>query len=240
MSGMGTTGTTSAAPTVGPARSLVWPRYALPAFVLVSALNLVFEAAGPRLGFDLTKPLLVPLLAAAMLARGRATPPLLLGALLGSFVGDTMLLFSGNWFLVGMAGFAVTHVCYIRFFVLGGALRNRRRVLPAALLYGVLWVVLITLLWPDLASSMRIPVACYSLLLASMATCAAVAGRRTRIGGALFLVSDTMIAGGIAHWHMPTGTGFMVMATYIIAQYLLATGCMTIAGQARRLRGDRR
>lgn len=66
----------------------------------------MFEVAGPRLAFDLTKPLLMPLLALSMLATGRATPRLLLGALLGAFVGDTMLLFSGSLFLVGMAGFA--------------------------------------------------------------------------------------------------------------------------------------
>jgi uncharacterized membrane protein YhhN len=214
------------------ARRPVWPRYALPAFLAVGALNLLFEAAGPRLAFDLTKPLLMPLLLAALLATGRAVPRLLLGALAGSFVGDTMLLFSGTWFLVGMAGFAVTHVCYIRQFVRSGATRRRRgRAAFAAACYAALWVVLITRLWPDLAANMRIPVACYSLLLAGMATTAFATGARTAVGGALFLASDTLIAGGIAHWHMPAGTGFTVMATYLVAQLLLATGCMRLRPQ---------
>jgi uncharacterized membrane protein YhhN len=210
-------------------RPPVWPRYALPAFLAAGALNLLFEAAGPRLAFDLTKPLLIPLLTAALLATGRAVPRALLGALAGSFVGDTMLLFSGTWFLVGMAGFAVAHVCYIRQFVRSGAVRRRLgRAAFAAAGYGVLWVVLITRLWPDLAANMRIPVACYSLLLASMATTAYAVGARTAVGGALFLGSDTLIAGGIAHWHMPIGTGFAVMAAYLMAQFLLATGCMRL------------
>jgi uncharacterized membrane protein YhhN len=220
-------------PLTPPAPVPVWPRYAFPAFALVGALNLVLEAAGPKLGFDLTKPLLMPLLALALLAKARPTPPLLLAALLGSTLGDTMLLFSGNWFLVGMAGFAATHACYITLFGRLGARRKRRRFLTAALVYGIVWIVLITSLWPDLAASMRIPVTCYSLLLATMATHAYAAGRRTGLGGALFLVSDTMIAGGIAHWHMPRGTGFAIMATYILGQYLLATGLMDLAFTAR-------
>jgi uncharacterized membrane protein YhhN len=201
-----------------------WPRYALPAFVLVAVLNLVFEAAGPRLAFELTKPLLMPLLALALLAKARPTPPLLLVALLGSTLGDTMLLFSGVCFQIGMLGFAVMHVCYIVLFGRFGARTNRRRLLSAMLFYGVVWIVLISSLWSGLPSNMRIPLTVYSLLLATMATHAFAAGRRTGIGGALFLVSDTMIAGGIAHWQMPRGTGFAIMATYIVGQYLLATG----------------
>lgn len=222
------------------ARPPVWPRYALPAFLAVGALNLLFEAAGPRLGFDLTKPLLMPLLTAALLATGRAVPRPLLGALAGSFVGDTMLLFSGTWFLVGMAGFAVAHLCYIRQFVRSGAIRRHLgRATFAAACYAVLWVVLITRLWPDLAANMRIPVTCYSLLLAGMATTAYAVGARIAVGGALFLGSDTLIAGGVAHWHMPVGTGFAVMATYLVAQFLLATGCMRLQPRPRRRSGSR-
>lgn len=223
-------------PLAPPAPIPAWPRYAFPAFVLIGVLNLVFEAAGPRIGFDLTKPLLMPLLALALLAKGRRMPPLLLVALLGSTLGDTMLLFSGNWFRVGMLGFAATHVCYITLFGRGGARRNRRRLFAAALVYGVLWIVLITNLWSGLAANMRIPLTIYSLLLVTMATHAWAGGRRTGVGGALFVVSDTMIAGGIANWHMPTGTGFAIMATYIVGQYLLATGLLDFSARPRPLR----
>ena len=207
----------------------VWPRYALPAFALVAALNLVFEAAGPRIGFEITKPLLMPLLALVLLAKARPTPPLLLAALAGATLGDVMLLFSGIFFQIGMLGFAIMHVCYITLFGRFGARDNRRRFLAATLFYGVVWVILITSLWSDLPTGMRIPLTVYSLLLAAMATHAFAAGRRTGLGGALFLISDSMIAGGIAHWHMPRGTGFAVMATYIVGQYLLATGLMQLS-----------
>lgn len=223
-------------PVTPPAPIPVWPRYARPAFTTVCVLNLVFEAAGPRLGFDLTKPLLMPLLALLLLAKGRRMPPLLLVALLGSTLGDTMLLFGGTWFLVGMAGFAATHICYIILFRRGRAQRDRRRFALGALVYGALWVVLITNLWSGLAAALRTPVGCYSLLLVLMAIHAFAAGRRTGFGGALFLLSDTMIAGGLAHWRMPSGAGFAVMATYILGQYLLATGLLDFSARRHLLR----
>ena len=203
-----------------------WTRFAMPAFFLVSALNLLFEAAGPHLGFALTKPLLMPLLLAGVVAAASAgVPKLLVGALVGSFVGDTMLLFSGTLFLVGMAGFACAHVCYIRLF-LAPARRNPGRLRGALAAYGVIWIALISSLWSGLDSSMRIPVACYSLLLAGMATTSWGASRRTGLGGALFLLSDSMIAAHLAHWSTPTGTGFAVMVTYLVGQYLLVTGAL--------------
>ena len=203
----------------------------MPAFFFVGALNLLFEAAGPHLGYALTKPLLMLLLLAAAIAAGRGGPGLLVGALVGSFVGDTMLLFSGTLFLVGMAGFACAHVCYIRLF-LGRARLHRRRLRGALATYGVVWVVLISSLWSGLDSSMRIPVACYSLLLAGMATTSYGASRRTGLGGALFLISDSMIAAHLAHWSTPTGTGFAVMATYLVGQCLLATGAQAPASES--------
>jgi uncharacterized membrane protein YhhN len=211
----------------------------MPAFFLFSALDLLFEAAGPHLGFALTKPLLMPLLLAGVVAAnglggrgaadtGRRVSKLLVGALVGSFVGDTMLLFSGTLFLVGMAGFACAHVCYIRLF-LARARRNPGRLRGALAAYGVIWIALISSLWSGLDSSLRIPVACYSLLLAGMATTSYGASRRTGLGGALFLLSDSMIAAHLAHWSTPTGTGFAVMATYLVGQYLLVTGALALA-----------
>lgn len=236
----------SAAPSTPPAP---WIRSAMPAFFLISALNLLFEAAGPHLGFALTKPLLMPLLlagafAAYALADGGSAPraaaaeapattearrvsKLLVGALVGSFVGDTMLLFSGTLFLVGMAGFACAHICYIRLFRVP-ARRDPGRLRGALAAYGVIWIALISSLWSGLDASMRIPVACYSLLLAGMATTSFAASRRTARGGALFLLSDAMIAAHLAHWSTPTGTGFAVMATYLVGQYLLVTGALAL------------
>ncbi|MBF9069343.1 lysoplasmalogenase [Streptacidiphilus sp. NEAU-YB345] len=217
-------------------------------YLVFSALYLVLTLFGTRLlgglAEDLTKPLLMPLLALAI--RPRA-PKLLLGALLASCLGDTMLLFGGAWFLVGMGGFAAAHVCYITLFRRslprlrsrrgGGLRRGGRRAVAAIGCYAVAWATLITLLWPDLAPGLRIPVACYSLLLAGTATTSLAAGIRTGVGGGLFLLSDSLIATGLANWPQLPAADFWIMLTYLVGQYLLATGSLGSAtpdGQSDR------
>lgn len=190
----------------------------------LSVLHLAFLLAGLGLGADLTKPLLMLALVAAV---GAAAPRLLRGALLASCAGDLFLIFGGSWFLVGMGGFAVAHVCYVTHFVRTGALRDHARLLRIGAPYAVVWAVLITMLWPDLDAGLRIPLAVYSLLLTATAVTSACAGLRTGIGGALFLVSDSLIATDLADWPQLPAAGFWVMATYLTAQYLLATGILT-------------
>ena len=199
-------------------------------YAALSALHLIFLLVGLSLGAELTKPLLMLALAAAV---GAVAPRVLLGALLASCFGDLFLIFGGSWFLVGMGGFAVAHICYVTRFVRTGALRDRARLLRTGVPYAVVWGVLITMLWPDLDAGLRIPLAVYSLLLTGTAVTSACAGVRTGVGGALFLVSDSLIATGLAKWPQPPVAGFWVMATYLTAQYLLATGIVGRAQSAR-------
>jgi uncharacterized membrane protein YhhN len=85
--------------------------------------------------------------------------------------------------------------------------------------------VLIGRLWPGLGD-LRIPVAVYSLLLTSTAVTSARLGWRTGLGGALFLLSDTLIATQLADWRELPGHEFWIMATYVVAQYLLMSGLL--------------
>jgi hypothetical protein len=68
-------------------------------------------------------------------------------------------------------------------------------------------------------------VAAYSLLLTGTAVTSAWYGTRTGIGGALFLIPDTLIALRLADIHV-WGGALLVMITYIAAQYLLASGVL--------------
>ncbi|MFJ9951565.1 lysoplasmalogenase [Kitasatospora sp. NPDC091207] len=177
-----------------------------------------------------TKPALMPLLAAhsvtAAAAAAREAPKLLAPALLLSGGGDVLLqLGDDTAFLAGMGSFAAAHVCYVTMFVRQGALTDRRRALVVAAAYATAWAVMVGQLWPDLGD-LQVPVAGYSLLLASTAVTSAGLGRRTGVGGALFLLSDTLIATKLAKWRELPGHQFWIMATYILAQYLLATGLL--------------
>ncbi|WP_062205541.1 lysoplasmalogenase [Streptomyces sp. NBRC 109706] len=194
-------------------------RLLLRAFLLVAGVDLVCVLAGADLGHLIAKPLLMPLLAAYAASRG--APKLLLAALLFGWGGDVFLLPDADWaFLVGMGSFAVGHVCYLTLF-------GRRRA-PALLGpgYAVVLVGAVALLWPDLPAELRIPVAGYSLLLAAMAYRAGALGPLAGAGGALFLLSDTLIATDIAEWPQLPASGFWVMSTYIAAQYLLTAGIL--------------
>ena len=59
-----------------------------------------------------------------------------------------------------------------------------------------------------------------------MAWRAGVLGRYAALGGALFLLSDALIATGIADWPQLPAHDFWIMLTYIAAQYLLTRGAL--------------
>ncbi|MFE5715211.1 lysoplasmalogenase [Streptomyces sp. NPDC056501] len=199
----------------------------LAAFGLAAAVDLVSLLAGAELGHQLAKPLLMPLLAAFAITRG--APKLLVAALLFGWGGDVFLLSDADWaFLVGMGSFAAGHVCYLVLF-------GRRRTSPLlGAGYAAALVGTVALLWPDLPADLRIPVAGYSLLLAAMAYRASSLGLLAGLGGALFLLSDTLIATGVAEWPQLPAPDFWVMLTYIAAQYLLAAGVLAAMYGERR------
>ncbi|MET9389458.1 lysoplasmalogenase [Streptomyces sp. NPDC006624] len=203
-------------------------RLLLAAFALAAAVDLVCLAAGFDAGHTVAKPLLMPLL--ALWAAVRRAPRPLVAALLFGWGGDVLLLSGAEpAFLAGMACFAAGHVCYLVLFSAYGSrfAVPRARAGLLALGYAAALVTTVALLWPDLPADLRVPVAGYSLLLTAMAYGAALRlGLYTGIGGALFLLSDTLIATGVAAWPQPPRPDFWIMLTYLAAQALLAGGTL--------------
>ncbi|MFI2433658.1 lysoplasmalogenase [Streptomyces sp. NPDC018693] len=200
-------------------------RALLLAFGLATAADLGSLAVGFEPGHQVAKPLLMPLLAAWAARQG--APRLLVAALLCGWGGDILLLFDAEpAFLAGMACFAAGHVCYLVLFTRGGGpLRARAGVLLGC--YAAALALTLAFLWPDLPADLRIPVAGYSALLTAMAwTAAARLGLIAGAGGALFLLSDTLIATGVADWPQPPRPDFWIMLTYAAGQLLLARGAL--------------
>jgi uncharacterized membrane protein YhhN len=205
------------------------PRLLLTAYGLAGAADLACLAAGAGAGHAVVKPLLMPLLAAA--AAGFRAPRPLLAALLCGWGGDVLLLTDGTpGFLAGMACFAAGHVCYLLLFRAHGAAagaphpRGRRLLAPA---YAAALAAGVSLLWPELPVGRRVPVAAYGVLLTTMAYGAAVRlGAVAGVGGALFVLSDALIAAGLADWPRPPRPDFWIMLTYVAAQFLLVTGAL--------------
>lgn len=212
-------------------------RTVLIAFLVVTAANLLANATGGGLPFLLTKPLLMPLLAAYLwrvsAERGARPGRLLLAALAFATGGDVALMIDGTgWFLAGMACFLGTHLCYLAAFTRHGAATALRRapLVAVPLGYAVLTVVALTWMWAGLTDAgLAVPVAGYALALAAMASTATTQGWRVGLGAALFLGSDLLIAAGVAGVAQPPAAPVLVMASYAAGQALIVTGCVARA-----------
>ncbi|MET8165526.1 lysoplasmalogenase [Streptomyces sp. NPDC005329] len=197
-------------------------RVLLALFALAAAVDLLSLAVGSDTGHTVAKPLLMPLLAAGAALRG--APRLLVAALLCGWGGDTLLLFDADpAFLAGMASFAAGHLCYLALFARVGRPHARGALLAPC--YAAALIATLVLLWPDLPADLRLPVAVYSTLLTAMAYSATTRlGPVAGAGGALFLLSDTLIATGVADWPQLPRPDLWIMLTYIAAQVLLVLG----------------
>ncbi|TDC85245.1 lysoplasmalogenase [Actinomadura sp. 7K507] len=203
-------------------------RRLLVGFWVCAAVHLVLVAVDLGPWDALTKALLLPLLAAWAAACGGSRG--LLAALLLSWGGDVLLSIDGL-FIPGMVLFGAAHISYIGCFVRRGALSRLRRHPWIPLLYGLGWIAGIVVLWPGLGS-MQLPVAAYSLLLLVSALTARGFSVRAGLGGLLFLLSDGLIGVDLSDLPRLPLHGVVVMATYLAAQYLLASALLRGTRQA--------
>ncbi|AZK93447.1 lysoplasmalogenase [Streptomyces tsukubensis] len=226
-----TTPTTPTAPPPPTARAVLAAKVLLAAFGLALLTDLGSLVAEAETGHRIAKPLLMPLIAAFVVVRGG--PRLLVAALLFGWGGDVFLLSGADWaFLVGMGSFAVGHLCYLALFAaVRGAAAPPRWTAPV---YGTALVVLVVLLWPGLPAELRVPVAGYAALLTVMARQSTALGLLAGLGGALFLVSDLIIATGIAGWPQLPEPDFWIMLIYSAGQLLLAIGVLGVLGTSGR------
>lgn len=151
--------------------------------------------------------------------------PVLIG-LVFALLGDIFLMVPADWFLAGLASFAVTHICYLAAFRsdIGWA----PRWLPFAALGGIA-AALLAVLWPGLEPALRAPVVIYAGLLAAMTAQAtgraSILGRRgtwvAAAGALLFMCSDSILA--LDRFRFPfEASRAVVLSTYFTAQWLIA------------------
>jgi uncharacterized membrane protein YhhN len=188
------------------------------AYVALAAADAALAAAGRERLRKVTKPLLMPTL---QLGKDKQTKAALgLGA-----AGDVALLGDSDAaFTAGLGSFLAGHLAWMRAIRErgdGGLLRRRPW---AAAPYLAAFAGLNAYLWPRTGKD-RVPVLVYSAALLGTALVALDTGKaRTAAGGALFLVSDSLLAlERFADVHLPAHEG-LVMATYTGAQGLLASG----------------
>jgi uncharacterized membrane protein YhhN len=155
-------------------------------------------------------------------------------ALFFSWAGDITLEFTTkneNFFIIGLLCFLIAHLMYLVAFLKtpgeNTILSKRVYLLIPVLIYGA---GLVCYLYRDLAE-MRLPVILYATVILSML--AAAINRKDKVnvasfymvltGAILFVISDSAIAVNKFSHHFGS-SGIVIMATYIVAQYLIVTG----------------
>jgi uncharacterized membrane protein YhhN len=154
----------------------------------------------------------------------------IVAGLVFSLVGDIALLWPVQGFLAGLVAFLLGHLSYLV------ALTRRTRFLSSPPAFGV-WAIVaasvLASLWAGVPGDLHVPVLVYVCALAAMAAQAtsvwlvrrgsadAVRWRTVAIGGALFVLSDAILAtdkfvGGIP---MPT---LFNLSIYWLAQWFIA------------------
>ena len=213
-------------------------RLLLGVLAVVIVVHLAAQLAGRGGLADTTQVVLMPLLAGVLWCetsapRGRLVT-LVLVALGLSWLGDSApKLASGDAaFLVMVGFFLLAQVAYIAAFLPFRA-RSVLHVRRPLLVPYVGAVVALVAACAAGAGGMLVPVLVYGACLGTMAVLSTGVDRLTAVGGALFLVSDGLIAldAFAAGFALPA-QGFWVMATYVAAQVLIVGGVLRAQDRA--------
>ena len=189
-------------------------------------------ALPPTLGF-IFKPLTTLLIIAFAWPRGQAGSKqqrfVRIGLVL-SLLGDVALLWPKEGFLPGLIAFLLAHLAYIAAFCVPVRLAARPLVF---VVYAAIAALILSQLWAGVPPALRAPVVAYVLCLATMASQAGVwwraaAGRtdaalarHAAIGGALFMVSDSLLA--INKFAVPLPLASLwILLSYWVAQGFIA------------------
>lgn len=210
-------------------------KFLLPFFVIGS-----LELLGHLLGMDeinrVTKPLLMPALIFYFIKSVPVTPlnRFVILALFFSFLGDTLLMLiprSEYFFMAGLGSFLIAHVIYI--IINMNAISHGERGLKPQwqdLIFVVFGLSVFSLINNDLGA-MYAPVLIYTVVICLMAVTARQRWKKVddysfklvMIGSVLFLLSDALLA--LNKFYKPfDAAGFLVMLTYIAAQFLIVQG----------------
>lgn len=172
-----------------------------------------------------TKLLLAPLLLALVIVQ--KAPKIIWLWLALCWLGDLLLLWAVT-FQFGMAAFGLAHMGLIAYFMTRNAwapLKANPRVPVAFLVSAALVVPLVVTGLDDLVLQFAMPV--YAFLLVAMASLAWSFNRTAGLGGLSFLVSDSLIALGVAERISDRPAMHVIeMALYAAALALLTWGVL--------------
>lgn len=197
-------------------------------FLLVSITDIIAIINDNSLWQTISKPLIIPALAAFYIAGSKSRNKLYILALIFSFLGDVLLLDKSNLFLFGIAAFLITQLLYIAIFSKGLANSSLGKKIGALFPFSLFFILLIRILKPGL-NDFLIPVIIYGLAISLFGSVSLLrylvkkngTSMVLLIGAILFILSDSMIA--LNKFHEPRAYySVSIMLTYILAQYLIS------------------
>lgn len=212
----------------------------LKSFIAVGMMYLLLLLSGNEDFAWWMKPILLPFLIAAVAAsKSFPTKSVLVLALLFSWFGDIVLLFSykaERYFILGLVMFLIAHLFYIVLFIRQPikSKGNQRGlgigiVLIAAYIFALLFVLFPTL------GGLKIPVLLYALVISAMLLMTVKGFSRWEspanyylLAGAIcFVSSDSLLAFDKFYNPIPLAS-FNIMSTYLSAQFLIAFGILIL------------
>ncbi|MBB6184949.1 lysoplasmalogenase [Oleiagrimonas soli] len=159
-------------------------------------------------------------------------------------LGDICLLPPWNAFLPGLGCFLMAHLAFLLAFAQG---MERPAWWPAMLGCLALGAAVAVALWPDIPSTLRVPVAFYICVISLMAGqafgrayrshgqgAAARAAKFAAAGAALFLLSDTLLACNRFHAPLP------LASLWILGTYYAAIACIAHSVRVPTMAADAR
>ncbi len=208
-------------------------KYWLWLFILDAILHLVTTVYTlPTLNL-ITKPLLMILLGGYFVSKvgnlNNKLKYLVVAALIGSWFGDTFLMFqdyNSMFFIFGLGSFLIAHLAYIMAFYKFKGKKNQVVLISTSLFFAAYSLNLLLALWPGL-NDMLIPVIVYAFVLTVMGIIGVVRNYGISIlivlGAILFIISDSLIA--YNKFVEPViYSRISIMFTYILAQFLIVKG----------------
>ncbi|MCC6600898.1 MAG: lysoplasmalogenase [Crocinitomicaceae bacterium] len=214
-------------------------------FIIVSILYLVLLLLKQSDITTYMKPLLMlPLVFAVGLHTPFPSKKWLIGALLFSWLGDVILIFSDIavlFFIAGLIAFLITHIFFISLFLIEKGKENSANglLIAGSILIISYFYVFVSLLIPCLGE-MKIPVIIYGAVVSCMLLTLLCRfpgwvspGKNLVLAGAVtFVVSDSLLA--INKFYYPFWeASFFIMFSYLAAQFSIVTGFLKMKAGTR-------
>ncbi|MFV5700740.1 lysoplasmalogenase [Flavobacterium sp. XS2P12] len=211
------------------------------AYIGISFIYLLLIILGKEDIAWFIKPFLIPFLILAVYFCGDFPSKRFLSiALTFSWMGDVVLMFADKaeiYFIVGLVAFLISHITYIILFSKQLRINSSRNnaVFWVGITAIIVYLILMFLLLLPTLGDLKIPVLVYAIVLSTMLLFAfkgylkwsKPAGTYIVLGASIFVISDSILA--FNKFYEPIlFSSFLIMVTYLIAQYLIVVGILKL------------